>query len=91
MRLLMAGCSCTGVSAIPRSVATPRIPSPKTDVVPEESTRMRRSLAKLLGVADMKNGFLTFAGGHADNFEALVTDFECDQELLVGHSVLSGP
>ena len=38
MRLLMAGCSCTGVSAIPRSLATPRIPAPTADAVGDRST-----------------------------------------------------
>jgi hypothetical protein len=37
-RPLVAGCSCTGVSAFPRATATPRIPSPKADLVPEKPT-----------------------------------------------------
>jgi hypothetical protein len=37
-RPLLAGCSCTGVSAFPQSVATPQIPFPKADLVSEEST-----------------------------------------------------
>jgi Protein of unknown function (DUF3955) len=48
MRPVMAGCSCTGVSAVPRATATPRIPSPKADLVPEKPTRSSRSRQPLI-------------------------------------------
>jgi hypothetical protein len=38
-RPFLADCSCTGVSAFRRATATPQIPSPKADLVPEKPTQ----------------------------------------------------